>query len=271
MSYKVFCSFEMRRASRRKFSTKIWHIILLIIFLLFPKKYKAITLLYGWFRVVDDIIDDEEEMPTGYDVYSYIQQKQSLIDGKDTILLKEDAMYLSALQILSKKGIDLNQEIRDLFLAMTKEYLSKGKFVKRAEFESKILLQDRAVLMMLVKVHSNNYGPLDPILFDFFTRVDALMDIEEDIRRGVINIPLEDAINMGIDVHRPLSFEGLIRNPKFREWYIKEVDRAIIKSIKIYQIMRERQEFFLLKIVFDILKIDNRLKKLKESPFLFFI
>lgn len=129
-------------------------------------------MLYGWFRVVDDIIDDEEEMPTGYDVYSYIQQKQSLIEGKDTILLKEDAMYLSALQILSQKGIDLNQEIRDLFLAMTKEYLSK--FVRRSEFESKILLQDRAVLMMLVKVHSNNYGPLDPILFDFFTRVDAL-------------------------------------------------------------------------------------------------
>ncbi|MDD3386567.1 MAG: class 1 isoprenoid biosynthesis enzyme [Candidatus Pacebacteria bacterium] len=252
-------------------STKIWHIILLLVFLFFPKRYKAITLLYAWFRVVDDVIDEELEMPTGYDVYSYIQQKQSLIDGKGTNLLKEDIMYLSALQILSQKDINLNQEIKDLLLAMKKEYFSKGKFVKRAEFESKILLQDRAVLTMLVKVHSNNYGPLDPILFDFFTRVDALMDIEEDIKRGVINIPLEDAISMGINIYKPLSFEILTRNKKFREWYIREVDRAIIKSIKIHQIMKERQEFFLLKIVFDILGIKNRLEALKKSPFLFLI
>jgi hypothetical protein len=268
-AYKVLAMVEIKRASKRSMSTKFWHIILLILFLFFPVRYKAITLLYAWFRKTDDVIDGEEHTPPGYDICSYIEQKQDLIDAKDTFLLDEDKMYLWATRALSQRGIDLSEEIQDLFLAMKKEYLNKGKFPKRAEIESKILLQDRAVLMMLVKVHSKHYKPLDPVLFDFFTRVDALMDIEEDIEKGIINIPYEDALEMGIDPRSLPSFGGLIKNHHFKKWYLKELDKAILKSIKIKKIMEERRELFLLKVIFDILDIKKRLELLKQSPFLF--
>ncbi|MDD2274192.1 MAG: class 1 isoprenoid biosynthesis enzyme [Candidatus Pacebacteria bacterium] len=270
--YKELVDVELRRMRKNdKISKKLLHVLLILGYFLLPAKYKAAALLYGWFREVDDVIDQEKCPPNGYDIDSYIEQKELILKGVSTVQLKEDIMLFSALRIFSKKKIDLSQEIKDLFCAMKTEYLNRGKFVKREDLYSNMYLQDRAALTILAKFYSNGkkFEKLDQILFRFFTRVDSLLDLKEDLTRGFINIPLEDAIEMGIDIQTPAV--EILRNHKFQEWYKREVEELIIRHARVYKILEERRDLFLLKVILDSHKLGDVLNYLKVHPsFLFF-
>jgi len=267
-AYGLFVSIRFKRGMRKGFPKVLFYLFTIFVFFILPLKYKAIILLYGWFRKIDDIIDGEENVPEGYSIDSYIDQKKSILNGNACSYLPEDTLFFYTLNLLAKKKIDLNQEIRDLFLAIETEYHNRGKLVKRKELFENMALQDKAALTMLAKVNGTK-EEINPICLGILTKIDSLFDIEKDIKEGMINIPLEDALEMNLTAEEILTAKNLEDIPGFNEWYVQEVEKTLKKWVIVSEIIKGRQEMFLLNFICNPFKLKKNLKSLKISSSFF--
>ena len=233
----------------------------IITLLFFPEKQKVLMLIYGWFRKIDDIVDGDEDVPAGYNIDSYLAQKQSVMNGNNSLLLPEDILFLYSSQFFAKQEIDMRQEMKNLFSAMVREHRWRGRFIERKELSENMALQDKAVLMMIIKASDANVEFYERHLFGFlgiFTKIDSLVDIHEDARKGIINIPLEDAVERGFDVKKIVSVENLRDIPGFNDWYKKEVRESLEKWSTVRKLLRGRPEMFLLNLILNTTKIEIR-------------
>lgn len=216
-------------------------------------------MIYGWFRKIDDVVDGEESPPVGYNIDSYLAQKQSVINGNNPLLLSEDILFLYSSRFFAKLKIDMRQEIKDLFSAMVREYRWRGRFIEKKELSENMALQDKSVLMMIIKASDANAEFYERHLFDFlgiFTKIDSLVDIHEDVRKGIINIPLEDAVERGFDIKKIVSVENLREIPGFNDWYRKEVRESLEKWSTVRELLRGRAEMSLLNLILNTTKIE---------------
>jgi hypothetical protein len=124
----------------------------IIFILLLRNQRKILLLIYSWFRKIDDIMDEEDCLPDGYTVDSYISQKQSVLNGDDSILLPEDILFIYFRRLCEKYDVDILKEINDLFSAMIFERDHKYMFVPEKDISINRAKQDRAVFISTIKI-----------------------------------------------------------------------------------------------------------------------
>jgi hypothetical protein len=192
--------------------------------LLLRGQRKILLVIYSWFRKIDDVMDEEDCPPKGHTIDSYIFQKQSVLNGDDSILLPEDILFIYFHRLCKKYDVDISKEINDLFSAMIFERDHKYMFIPEKDIFRNRAKQDKAVFISSIKILGGDAKFFDE---DFpywgsFSRLDSLADINEDIKKGIVNISLEDAQRFGISLESLLLSEDLKDIPGFNAWYKEE-------------------------------------------------
>jgi hypothetical protein len=255
-SYELFFLIRLRRGFKRGLLSAIkYSFSALLILLFFPKKQKMLMLFYAWFRKIDDIVDGEENVPAGFTVESYLDQKRCIANGEGR-LLPEDILYSCPLKFFEAEGINMDQEIRDILTSMITEFFRKGKFISRQELENQMALQDRSVLKMISKASGSSTRLCENGMCGIFSKIDSLMDIREDVKKGILNIPLEDAVEYGFSAEKIMTADDLFAIPRFKEWYRKESRDSLRKWEEMRRFIKDCPEGFLLRIILNATKVE---------------
>lgn len=196
----------------------------IIYLFIFSGKRKILILCYTWFRKIDDIFDDDELPPKGFSLDSYVLQKKSLISGARDVILPEDILFFRILDLCKKYNINLEKEINDMFLSMLFEKEHRNILVPRNELYKNMMKQDVAFFLPILKVIGQDTKFIDKYSGSF-SRIDSLADMSEDLKRGSISIPLEDAQNLGMSAEKLINIKSIKNEPSILAWRKEETLR----------------------------------------------
>lgn len=200
----------------KSFLTSIFYLFI------FSGKKKILILSYTWFRKIDDVFDDEELPPRGLSLDSYILQKRYLLLGARDNILPEDILFLRMLELCKKYNIDLRKETNDMFLSMLFEKENRNILVPKDKLHGNMMRQDKAFFLPILKVIGQDTKFIDDYLGSF-SRIDSLADIGEDIKRGSITIPLEDAQRLGLSAEELIAVNDIRDEPGILIWRREEL------------------------------------------------
>ncbi len=192
---------------------------------------------YAWFRLVDDVMDDDSPPPLSMTREQYLHRKNQILESLTTSTVvsapsqPEDVLLAFVLAMANQKEIDVAQDLVDLWKVMTwdDQRYRQARLASREELVRYAELQDRSVLSFCVKVgggDSQRFDNLASHIVGLFTRTDWLLDIEKDLRKGVVNIAVEAVEKYGLDLAQLGSNEtdgALWSDPGFIAWYSDEV------------------------------------------------
>lgn len=198
---------------------------------------KIIFSIYTWFRRIDDIMDKIATPPVGYDRESYVTQKNILINSLSNInnlktyLLKEDLLIINLLKEAQFRKIDIVEEITNLWTVMLwdNKRINQGP-VSKEELSYYASLQDNAILDVCIKTFNGDihlFRESSKLIAGTFSKVDWLADINEDLKRGTINIPEESLKKYDIQLTELLnceSWDDLKKVSGFLDWYKEEFE-----------------------------------------------
>lgn len=266
-AYILFIEIRTRRGFKRSFLVGLWYLIsALLVIVVFKQNQKMLMVAYAWFRDIDDVVDGENHLPAGENVYSYLDRKRAVI-SQGMISSKEDLLFECFVNFFDKKGVDMRGDSLDLISAMEWDCIRRGHFVKREELEANMAMGDKSVLMLIIRASTGDFTACDELApyWGIFSKIDSLIDIEDDVRRGIINIPLEDAIIYGFRLEDIVS--GDLRSVKrFNEWYSAEVKKSLDGIQKVNEILKKRSDFQALNLVLRVINVKPQSFCLKGSP-----
>jgi len=262
--YYLLIKIRIGRIENYGFFLGILKLLMVLFFAAFSERNKSLIFIYSWFRVVDNVIDNETKAPEGYTIESYIFQKKKILNGDYSTILPEDNLFLFAISLFKKYKINVSREIKDLFYAMEKEYSYRGKVISQKEWLRNARIQDKAAFMSVIKIvggDCNYYESKLSSYWGIFTKIDSLEDIEKDLKDGVINISLEDVVKYSIPIEKIVSIGSLADFPELSRWYKEEARKALNQYKEVISIIEGRPEGFYVNMV---LKLNL---KLQSQPF----
>ncbi|MFZ3057706.1 MAG: class 1 isoprenoid biosynthesis enzyme [Minisyncoccales bacterium] len=260
-AYLLFLKIRMTRGLRKGLFKAIVYLLTSFgLFFYLSEREKTNIIVYAWFRKIDDIIDGEEVWDGNID--TYIHQKKNILKGDFSVCLEEDTLFIYLIELTKKYDINIWQEVKDLFEAMENEYGYRNKFVPKKELHQNWAKQDKAIFSMISKIVGEEvYLYSNSELSEFwgiFTRVDSLKDIKEDVKQGIINIPLEDALKYKMNIDELISSSNLESISGFKEWYEKENKEVLEEMEKVISIIKKRNDLPLFNFVFSLNNIRVR-------------
>ena len=221
-----------------------WHLFkyfvgVLIGLLLLKWRARIILSGYSWFRRVDDIMDRDSKPPQGFSRESYLAQKQEVIvsfpylGDCSTSLLTEDLLLVHLLRESDRYGVDVVKEIINLWSIMCwdNERRSRKTPASREEMIHYATLQDISIFGIFIKVLNENedvqrFCEMSGLSTGIGTRIDWLVDLADDLQKGVVNIPVEALTEYGLELSKLLackSWEEFRTVPGFQSWYAEEI------------------------------------------------
>ncbi|MFH1412697.1 MAG: squalene/phytoene synthase family protein [bacterium] len=214
-----------------------YFIQMLIGFFLLTWRVTIILSFYAWFRRIDDVMDEDADPPRGYTRKSYLAQKQKVIaslpnlDNCSSSLLTEDLLLVFLLRESDYYKINIVKEITDLWTVMCwdNERQKNVTIATREEMFYYARSQDNLILGICVKVFGGDaqrFHELSSFSTGIFTRIDWLSDLDNDLRKGIVNIPLEVFEEHSLKLSQLLackSWEELWIVPGFSSWYTEEI------------------------------------------------
>lgn|GEM_PF-5328610 len=192
---------------------------------------------YAWLRCVDDVFDNDSIPPWACDRDAYLNDKETVIEalrhgGSPIVIHPEDRLIEHVVRQMDTQGIDIRGEIVaiwDSMLCVERLRCSKS-FVKREEIIRFTNLDDAGAVGSCVKVFGGDaklFEAIGPSIKGVFMRIDMLCDLLEDIKKGIVHIPLEaqHIHKLSIpEVLRCQSWEELFDVPGFKDWYWEETE-----------------------------------------------
>lgn len=264
-AFMVFSSLRMERGFKKGIRRGVFHAFqALITLLFFSKRKKILMFLWAWFRKVDDILDEEDNLPDGYTINSYLLQKKTLVNGDSSIVLPEDVLFIYSSKLISRYKIRIYPEIKKLFEVMEDEYYRRGKIISKRKIDYYMRKQDETIFKIIFGIFDLSIeNDKLPTYFGIFTKIDSLLDIKEDLKIGLINISLEDCEKYNIDTKSLLVKKHLRNIPGLVDWYDNEVEETFKVWNKAHSLLSE--EFLKNKKI--LLYFYQHLSTLKRSNF----
>jgi hypothetical protein len=258
-AYCLFLKIRSKRGFRRGFLRGIFYMLTgLAVILFFSERQGMVMVLYAWLRKIDDIVDGEEAIPSGYDIKSYLQQKHNIIKGDHSSFLPEDILLVRSMDFFAEQGIDIQAETEEILRQIVFDCERHGLIISREALSMHNIAQDRALFMIVVKASGGDVHYYEQQMADFwgiFTKVDSLIDIKEDIKKGIINIPAEDIDKYGLNLEMITSLD--IKDiPGFMEWFREEVENSSLKWKSMRNVIFGKPEMFLLNIALNATNIE---------------
>jgi hypothetical protein len=192
---------------------------------------------YAWFRRIDDIIDGDAPLPTGYaSREAYIGQRgdalRSAVNGSESSkdFPREDITIFHLRNELVGKGIDALHDIEVLWsvLEWSFYYQAQGYPLCKEELKRTARLQDAAFFSFCGKVFGCDAGRLKYVcdrLDGILTRLGWLRDLDSDLRKGIAAIS-SDAFGLTtaaiIRQAKGKGFNEIACMPSVARWYENE-------------------------------------------------
>lgn len=172
------------------------------------KRGRIVQFVYSFCRDVDDVIDGDEPLPSQYEsTLHFINAKIAFIDNPELPTDDIEVKIKKSLEIADSMGHDIRKGIKWILSSMKFDAMRLGR---RLIFPSTVIrecsdrLDIEGCVRESLRLYGENEEKLTPIvgLLGRASRIYyTLRDFEsEDIPAGLINIPLEDIIRLGISV-----------------------------------------------------------------------
>lgn len=230
----------------------------LIGIIFFGKRGMMILSCYGWFRTVDDIMDEEKAPLHGLKHEDYLKEKRVFVNqlmkcsdvNKIQITRKEDLLLLFLISQSEKHKILLKDDVFSLWSYMIKENESRffPSLRTKEELSSFANYQDLLFVSFVSKVlrgNTNKCMDLAYRLNGFITRMDWVNDFNHDANLGIITISKEDADLHNIDENILLKGKNpLVNSDQLASWH-KEERLKILKEF-------EKNSYFIFQIMENI-------------------
>lgn len=184
---------------------------------------------YSLMRYVDDVVDGDLELPSGY------KTKEEFVAGRIDFSLDPrkpkhqiDYLMLHCFELASSFGEDFSQETRDILLSMlfdAKRYGKKELFTEEVLSHHFHLLDVKGTIRAALKVFGEdpeNYDRLEPL--GLASRIYYnLRDYDEDSEAGFVNIPREDCVRLKIN---PNDLESRV-SPSVQNWFREQATKGV--------------------------------------------
>ena len=196
--------------------------------------------LYKWLKIVDDVIDGDKPLPNNITVFEYINNKRKLIKSlmsgdhlSETIVSDNQDLLVKVLEVANKNKIFLDEELltqMDLFETEYNKIISNDCLVNtKEEMIIRAGTGDQLIFRIILK--SLGVKNLEDVHLGFaekgiLQRANWLSNIYEDLQRGLITIPKEDAEKYHIDFSKfknPL----FVKDDSFLKWYIDSYKKLV--------------------------------------------
>jgi len=205
--------------------------------ILFPlsSRMRLLIATYFWLSYVNDIVDEDLDLPNGLSRQSFIAQKTALIDAipdlADSDLFPEDLLLVYILRLSGKRGMDFSNNIKEIWPIMLWDDQRRvdKRIVSGQELYWHAANQDYLCLEIFAKIFGGDLERLRGSMANLkgiVTRSDWLFDIDEDLSKGLVNVPSEAMNAYGINLENLLACKGwhdLRKIPGFLEFYMREL------------------------------------------------
>lgn len=192
-----------------------------------------------FFRLVDDIADDDRPLPVVYKTKEEYLQRRKDVLGKlyaENIYVsgdEEDVLVVDWMRREKRLGINLGDEALAILdsIIFDEERSRSHKILTQVELNRYFQMLDVACLSGSLKVAGETCNPQELADLAMAVRIMFnLRDFPEDYQRGVINIPREDLDRYGIDLaycDGKTTIDELIAYPVMREWYGDQINSGL--------------------------------------------
>jgi hypothetical protein len=208
---------------------------------------------YFWFRYVDDIIDGDLEYAGSLENFRKAKKQilQSLEDIDLVInlnLQKIDFLIIHVYNSGLSSGYDYQPLMLRLFNALEydmirikqKKIYSKSSEIK--EYFDNLDIPSVAMTLNLINEKSITLKDLEPLIDATRTRYNV-RDFVQDLQAGIVNIPLEEIKQYGINIEtcqNISSLEEMIKHVPFRMWFTDQVGYMEKKLARGKKIVKEQ-------------------------------
>jgi phytoene/squalene synthetase len=179
--------------------------------LLFGADWRYSMLGYAYLRCVDDIVDVGQDEATSLELMA--TQRELMDAAYEGTLKPEDAFGPARFGLPffawdRDQGAPLRAEFKSFLDTMEFDIRRRGRVPSAAELDDYVLATGHAFLRCLAYFSTGNPEMPAPCL-DLGSRAylhaDALMDLEEDLAVGLINMPPEVVEEYAIDLEEPTA------------------------------------------------------------------
>lgn len=209
---------------------------------LLPKQGKLIRMTNNVMRIADDIADGDLPPPNGYARVDYLERIRGFIQIPNQPKDNFENYLSECLNLANSLGIDIRREL-DLFFEhflFDAKRLGTGQIFPQAQLDASFNTCARATIGGMLKVFGQsennveNFLPLGRAFLGYQT----LRDFDQDVARGLINIPLEAFYKHGIDPQAPFDRYS----PGVRRWFndqavsgfnLLEQHQQIVRNIEL--------------------------------------
>jgi len=201
--------------------------------LLSSEKGQQLESAYYFARHIDDVLDGDRVTPDGTDPESYVHQILDSLDGKSvggdpaiTALYRRALVYES---VTSVAGDDFERDIRHLIDAMlfdhhrTKSWQETGQPTILSGDELDDYYHETFGTSLNITLASTGSGLRSKDLDDFICalgKMYSVHDLEEDLARGILNIPSEILANVEANL---TDLASIADSRIVREWAKEEL------------------------------------------------
>lgn len=236
-------SFESSHLTKKYDKRPLTHFDLFKLFIVekvIGEKGIMLVNLYKWLKIVDDVIDGDKPLPNNTTVLEYINNKRKLIKSLasgdhlyETVAPNNQDLLVKIFEVANKNKIFLNEELltqMDLFETEYNKIISNDCLVNtKEEMIVRAGTSDQLIIRIILK--SLGVKNLEDVRLGFaekgiLQRANWLSDILEDLQRGLITIPKEDAKKYHIDVSKfknPL----FVKDDNFKKWYVDSYKKLV--------------------------------------------
>lgn len=184
-----------------------------------------------YFRLVDDIADDDRPLPVAYKTkQEYLQRRRDVLKRlyADNIYAsgdEEDVLVVDWMRREKRLGINLRSETFAILdsIIFDEERARFGKVLTQQELDGYFQQLDLACLSGSLKVAGERCSPQKLADLAMAVRIMFnLRDFPEDYTRGIINISREDLDRYDINLaccDGKTTIEELVANPSMKSWY----------------------------------------------------
>lgn len=159
---------------------------------------------YLYMRTIDDIVDGDAPLPSGYmNSIEYLEERIRCVGTSVTPNDPLGWVYLYCLHLAERRKITLSEETQDILHALLFDARRRGTstvFSRQELSDHYFLLDIRGTIRAALKIfgeNSDQYMLLEPLgrasrlFFD-------LQDYHDDLKAGIVNVPVEDISSYGL-------------------------------------------------------------------------
>lgn len=199
----------------------------------------ALEVSYHFGRAVDDITDDDAEIPNGFaSGLEWLRSLHSHIDNHGMFITSEQRVEfllkraMTRIQTLNAPNFNLEDEFHGFISAMEFEYLRRvGRFILTKQ---EIALMNNNSFgsphtITLVTIGSAARNKSIPEMAQLQGRLFGITDLVDDLSKGICNVPL-DVVSAAYSHHEDifLNPQDVRRRPDIQAWIRAEIYSCVV-------------------------------------------